>query len=119
MAPLVLAGAEPAAGGDVPNPEYDRHGGALLAESPEQGTGDRLSVRPRDRRVAPGRLGALARVGSGEHGGSLRRSVASLAARVHLLRDTRPVQTALGGPPPAPGPPPPADPSRGPRGRRH
>src|SRR5256712_14135915 len=113
MAPLVLAGAEPAAGGDVPNPEYDRHGGALLAESPEQGTGDRLSVRPRDRRVAPGRLGALARVGSGEHGASLRRSVASLAARVQPLRDTRPVQTDRGGGHPAPAATRPAGPHSG------
>src|SRR2546427_39946 len=36
MAPLVLARAEPAPGGDVPGPEHDRHGGALLAESAEQ-----------------------------------------------------------------------------------
>src|SRR2546428_9255033 len=112
MAPLVLAGAEPAAAGDVPNPEYDRHGGALLAESLEQGTGDRLSVRPRDRRVASGRLGALARVGSGEHGGSLRRSVASLAARGPRLRGTKPVPPDLGGRPPCPGTPRPADSAR-------
>src|SRR5947199_2510656 len=46
MAPLVLAGTEPAPGGDVPGPEHDRDGGALLAESAEQGNGNRLSVRP-------------------------------------------------------------------------
>src|SRR5207247_8655650 len=52
MAPLVLAGAEPAARGDGPGPAHDRHGGALLAESAEQGNVNRISVRPRD----PGRM---------------------------------------------------------------
>src|SRR5713226_8733953 len=63
---MVLAGAEPKAGRDVPGPEHDRDGGALLAEPTEQGDGDRLSVRPRDRGVATRGLATLARVGSGQ-----------------------------------------------------
>src|SRR2546425_11049505 len=68
---MVLAGAEPKAGRDGAGPEHDRDGGALLAEPTEQGDGDRLPVRPRDGGMATRGLAALARGGSGEHGGSI------------------------------------------------
>src|SRR5207245_11532789 len=97
MAPLVLAGDEPAAGGDVPNPEYDRDGGALFAEPSEQGDGDRLPVGPRHRRVAPGRLGALARVGTGEHDGPLGPTAASCAALRDRFGVASPAKSDSGG----------------------
>src|SRR5439155_14572140 len=93
---MVLAGAEPKAGRDGAGPEHDRDGCPLLAESTEQGDGDRLPVRPRDGGMATRGLAALAHLGSGEHGGSIWLETPSAAARVHRLRDARPIQPDLG-----------------------
>src|SRR5207249_11064156 len=64
-------------------------------------------------------LGALAGLGSGEHGGSLRPQPASSSARVYRLRDARSVQPDLGGAHVAPEAPRPPDPPRVRRVRGH
>src|SRR2546426_4565857 len=105
---MVLAGADPKAGRDGAGPEHDRDGGPLFAEPTEQGDGDRLPVRPRDGGMATRGLAALARVGSGDHGGSIWLETPSAEARVHRLRHARPIQTDLGRTGPAPEAPRPA-----------
>src|SRR6266566_4417222 len=103
--PMVLAPVESARRGPLSDSEHDRDGGALLPESTQPDHGHRLPVRPGDRRMAARGMGAVAAVGSGEHGGPLRAELAAHAARVHRLRDERPVQPDLGragDPPEAP-----------------
>src|SRR3989442_5696445 len=95
---MVLAAAEPPEGGHVPRPEHGRNGSALLAESKEPGTSHGLPVRLAHGRMATGGVGALAALGSREHGRPVRSEPAADAPRLHRLPDLGPSQLDLGGP---------------------